>query len=97
MDIPNFEYNDGGLPLHFLHANGYPPGCYKPLLELLQTQYHVFGMLLRPLWPDSKMNGLRDWHPFSDDLLNFLSARGIDPVIGVGHSVGGIVTCVQPY
>ncbi len=92
MNIPQFDYGGDGAPLHFLHANGYPPDCYKPLLELLKTQYHVFGMTLRPLWNDSKLEDITDWHPFSDDLLRFLSDRGAGPVIGVGHSIGGIVT-----
>jgi pimeloyl-ACP methyl ester carboxylesterase len=78
-------------PLHFLHANGYPPGCYTPLFEPLQSQYHVFGMLLRPLWKDSKPEQLNTWHPLSDDLLNFLSSQPT-PVIGVGHSIGAVVT-----
>lgn len=92
MNIPHFDYGGEGAPLHFLHANGYPPDCYKPLLELLQTQYHLFGMKLRPLWPDSKLEEINDWHPFSDDLIRFLSHHKADPVIGVGHSIGGIVT-----
>jgi pimeloyl-ACP methyl ester carboxylesterase len=98
--IPHFDFNSVGQPLHFLHANGYPPECYKPLLELLKNEYHVFGMLLRPLWPDSNPNDIQDWKPFSDDLLQFLSPTepGFDgmsqpaPVIGVGHSIGAIVT-----
>ena len=49
-------------------------------------------MTLRPLWPDSKMENVNDWLPLSDDLLRFLSDRNTDPVIGVGHSIGGIVT-----
>ncbi len=92
MNIPHFDYGGDGAPLHFLHANGYPPECYRPLLELLQTQYHVFGMTLRPLWPDSKMEDINDWHPLSDDLLRFLTTGGLGPAIGVGHSIGGIVT-----
>ena len=92
MNIPQFNYGGEGAPLHFLHANGYPPECYRPLLELLQTQHHVFGMKLRPLWPDAKIEDIHDWHPFSDDLLRFLTTGGLDPVIGVGHSIGGIVT-----
>lgn len=91
MNIPFFDLGGGGLPLHFLHANGYPPDCYKPLFELLQTQYHVFGMYLRPLWTDSNPNDIRDWHPLSDDLRLFLSSRP-DPVIGVGHSIGAMVS-----
>jgi pimeloyl-ACP methyl ester carboxylesterase len=90
--IPRFDLGGVGQPLHFLHANGYPPGCYKPFLKLLRTQYHVYGMLLRPLWPDSNPNEIEDWKPFSDDLLRFLSLTVPGPVIGVGHSIGAVVT-----
>jgi pimeloyl-ACP methyl ester carboxylesterase len=89
--IPSYDLNGSGLPIHFLHANGYPHRCYKPLLELLQTEYHVFGMLLRPLWNGSKPEEIRNWHPLSDDLLQFLKDQPA-PVIGVGHSIGAIVT-----
>lgn len=90
--IPSFDLDGAGHPLHFLHANGYPPECYKPLFELLETQYHVFGMRLRPLWQDSNPSQIQDWHPFSDDLLRFLNDRNIGPVIGAGHSIGAVVT-----
>ncbi len=89
--IPFLDLNGTGLPLHFLHANGYPPECYRPFLELLQTQYHVFGMLLRPLWKDSDPNDIHDWEPFSHDLLKFLASQRTS-VIGVGHSIGAMVT-----
>src|SRR6266498_4132341 len=91
MNIPHFDFGGIGQPLHFLHANGYPPECYKAFLELSQTQYHVFGMLLRPLWPDANPMEIEDWKPFSDDLLQFLAPQPT-PVIGVGHSIGAIVT-----
>lgn len=91
MNIPYFDFGGTGKPLHFLHANGYPPYSYKPLLELLKSEYHVFGMLLRPLWEEANLEDLQDWKPFSDDLRLFLSSRS-DPVIGVGHSIGAIVT-----
>jgi pimeloyl-ACP methyl ester carboxylesterase len=92
MPIPHFDLGGSGAPLHFLHANGYPPACYKPLLELSQKKYHVFGMMLRPLWPDTKPRDIIDWHPLSKDLLDFLSDQAREPVIAVGHSIGGIVT-----
>ena len=92
MNIPHFDLGGGGQPLHFLHANGYPPECYKPLFELLQTQYHTFGMHLRPLWQGPTPEELKSWHPLSDDLLQFLSSKATSPVIGVGHSIGAIVT-----
>ena len=57
-------------------------------------------MYLRPLWDDANPQEIDRWHPLSDDLLRFLSNRGPfdlaqgkpDPVIGVGHSIGAIVT-----
>jgi pimeloyl-ACP methyl ester carboxylesterase len=90
--IPSFDYGGEGAPLHFLHANGYPPECYAPLFELLKADYHVFGMKLRPLWDGAQPEDLDDWHPLSDDLLQFLTTGGLTPTIGVGHSVGAIVT-----
>src|SRR5215216_4821870 len=91
MNIANFDLGGPVTPLHFLHANGYPPACYKSFLELLQTQHHVFGMLLRPLWKDADPNDIDDWKPFSEDLLQFLALTP-SPVIAVGHSIGAIVT-----
>lgn len=89
--MKSFDLGGVGLPLHFLHANGYPPDCYKTLLELFKAQYHVFGMLLRPLWGGMKPEDIHDWKPFSDDLRLFLSSQR-DSVIGVGHSIGAVVT-----
>jgi len=74
MDIPHFDLGGSGYPLHFLHANGYQPDCYKPLLELMQTEYHVFGMLLRALWDNANPQDIQDWTPFSDDLLMLLAS-----------------------
>jgi pimeloyl-ACP methyl ester carboxylesterase len=91
MNIPNFDLGGISESLHFLHANGYPPGCYQPFFEHLQSEYHVFGMLFRPLWKDSNLNEIKNWWPFSDDLLQFL-AQNSSPVIGVGHSIGAVVT-----
>ena len=88
----SFDYGGNDSLLHFLHANGYPPACYKPLFEFLKTEYHIFGMYLRPLWDDARPDDIQSWHPFSDDLLRFLSDRGPYSVIGVGHSIGAVVT-----
>lgn len=92
--MKSFDLGGDGLSLHFLHANGYPPACYQPLFELLKTEYRVFGMLLRPLWEGSQPEEIRTWHPLSEDLLRFLAAAPISEkkVIGVGHSIGAMVT-----
>jgi pimeloyl-ACP methyl ester carboxylesterase len=92
VNIPQFDYGNHGLPMHFLHANGYPPDCYQPLLSLLQPHYHLFGMTLRALWPNANMDEIQSWVPYSDDLQRFISDKENGPVIGVGHSIGGTVT-----
>lgn len=92
MDIPFSDYGGSGKPLHFLHANGYPPACYDPLLKLLTNLYQVFGMLLRPMWTGSNPHDIIDWKPLSGDLLKFLGEKESTRVIGVGHSIGAVVT-----
>ena len=92
--IPFLDFGGSGPSLHFAHANGYPPRAYAPLIETLTPRYHVTAMLMRPLWPGHPPNGLRDWSPLADDLLRFLDGRGEQGVIGVGHSLGGVVTLI---
>ena len=90
--IPVEDFGGTGQPLHFLHANGYPPACYKLLIETLARHYRAFGMLLRPLWPHSDPQAIRDWRPLSDDLGRYLAKVQSAPVIGMGHSIGAVVT-----
>ncbi len=90
--IPSADFGGQGEPLHFLHANGYPPACYQPLIGDLKANYHVFGMFLRPLWPKADPTVIQDWMPFTEDLLDFLRGRSPGPVIGMGHSIGAVVT-----
>jgi pimeloyl-ACP methyl ester carboxylesterase len=95
--IPFIHFGGSGPPLHFAHANGYPPNAYKPFIETLTARYRVFAMLTRPLWPASSPNGLQDWSPLADDLLKFLDERreqgdDLHGLIGVGHSLGGVLT-----
>jgi pimeloyl-ACP methyl ester carboxylesterase len=89
--IPFQDFGGDGPELLFLHANGHPPACYRPLLARLGQKYRVTAMLQRPLWEDSNPNDLRDWTPLTDDLLRFLDENQTRaPSVVVGHSMGGI-------
>jgi pimeloyl-ACP methyl ester carboxylesterase len=96
--IPFEEYGDAGPPLHFLHANGYPPSAYRLLLEYLSVRYHVYSMRMRPLWPGANPDKLKDWLLLADDLERFLGEQRLNQpasssrLIGVGHSVGATTT-----
>ncbi|MBT3190017.1 MAG: alpha/beta hydrolase [Anaerolineae bacterium] len=86
--IPYTTYT-AGTPLLFLHANGYPPDCYHPLVDSL-AEHKIVAMRQRPLWDNANPEELDDWHPLSDDLLRFMDERNLDEVPAVGHSMGGI-------
>ena len=89
MTIPSIDFGGSGKELVFLHANGYPPDCYRPLLSRLSEKYHVTAMVQRPLWPRSKPEKLDDWRPLTDDFLGFLDTHHSAPLVCVGHSMGG--------
>lgn len=88
--IPFIDFGGSGQPLVFLHANGYPPECYRQLLTKLAEQYHVSAMLQRPLWEGSNPDEISDWRPLTDDFLRFLDEHPSQPPIVIGHSMGGI-------
>ena len=90
MKIPAIDFGGNGEELVFLHANGYPPDCYRPLLARLAKRYHLTAMVQRPLWPNSKPQDIEDWHPLSDDFLHFLDVHHSTPLVCVGHSMGGV-------
>jgi pimeloyl-ACP methyl ester carboxylesterase len=86
------DWGGGGLPLHFAHANGFPPATFRKLIEVLRTGHHVYSMEARPLWPGSDPREVDDWSQLADDLRLELDRRAIRGAIGVGHSMGAVIT-----
>lgn len=81
-----------GDPLVFAHANGYPPGSYRQLLEPLTAHYCVSAVRHRPLWGDPRPPARLRWELFADDLRHTLKAStGEAPVWLLGHSLGAVV------
>jgi pimeloyl-ACP methyl ester carboxylesterase len=90
--IPFKDYSGRGPLLHFAHANGYPPGSYRQLFQLLADDHHVLAMCQRPLWNGSLPEELDSWHLMADDLIDFFDQQGISGAIGIGHSMGAVST-----
>ena len=86
------DWGGTGPVLHFAHANGFPPGTYRKLIGELGKSHHVVSMSARPLWPDSKPVGLRDWSLFAEDLRAEINNRGLRGIISVGHSLGAVTS-----
>ncbi len=89
-----YEFNDAlGKPLvNLAYANGFPPQTYREALKPLFDRYHVVALAERPLWGDCPPESIHSWRQFGDDLLDGLDSLTDQPVIGIGHSFGGVAT-----
>lgn len=90
-----FQYNDGDTALPVITvscANGFTPELYMRALQPLFPSHRVVALNMRPLWGDASPRSLTNWRQLGDDLLETLDTVTQQPVIGVGHSVGGIAT-----
>ncbi|MGO1625942.1 MAG: alpha/beta fold hydrolase [Halomonadaceae bacterium] len=74
--------------LVFAHANGFPGLSYKSLLAPLADTFDVHPLERLGHHPDYPVN--HNWKGLVDELLASLPASG-DPVLGVGHSLGGLL------
>lgn len=76
--------------LHFSHANSYPSGTYRIFFEHLRRHYDVQALPMHahnPAYPVS--NG---WLALVRELVDELEVRYTEPVILVGHSMGGMLS-----
>lgn len=94
MLIPFHNFGGKGPIIHFAHANAYPPGCYRQLFQPFLKEYQVIGMHQRPLWKGSRPSKLKSWNQLADDLILFFEQQQFKQVIGIGHSMGGVVSII---
>jgi len=92
MDARIEDFGGQGTPVLFAHANGYPPGSYRQLLDRLGAGCRVVAVRHRPLWgaPEPPAGRLR-WGTFADDLLDTLDTSGLERPWLLGHSMGGTI------
>ena len=95
----NYVETGNGPPVHFAHANGFPPGTYENLFKKLSGGYRVLGLNFCLQSPCSRncphgktVSGT--WFQFAEELIAFLDTVGEGPCTGVGHSMGGVVTAI---
>ncbi|MCG8347201.1 MAG: alpha/beta hydrolase [Chloroflexales bacterium] len=87
------DFGGVGPLLQLATANGFPPESYRPLATYLTTRQRVLAYRSRPLWPGSYPEQIQSWRDLAQDLLHDMAS--IAPpggLIGMGHSLGGIMT-----
>jgi pimeloyl-ACP methyl ester carboxylesterase len=74
---------------HFVHANSFPAETYRQFFRYLAKDYDVQAL---PLHAHNQRYPVRDgWCELADELKDILRSRYSEPVILVGHSLGGIL------
>lgn len=79
---------------HFYGGNGFPVGCYLPLIEQLQSNFDLTSLALRGYWLDKPTANKLTREEDADVLIKFLEKTQDKPVIGIGHSQGATATAI---
>ncbi len=74
--------------IHFSHANGLPASTYAYLFEMLDDVDFCFVEKMGH--GRFAFNG--DWSVLADELIDSIERQSTEPVIGMGHSLGAVVT-----
>lgn len=96
MTHPLMELGGHGPVVHLAPANGFPPATYLPALAPLMADHRVVSLPPRAMWPDGgpPPETPGSWIGLGEDLLAGIRQHALAPLIGVGHSFGGVATLV---
>lgn len=83
------EQGKGDKYLFLIHGNFSSSVYYKPLLELLPDEYHVFALDLRGFGDSTYQNPVMSLKDLADDVVLFMDEMNIEKADIVGWSLGG--------
>jgi pimeloyl-ACP methyl ester carboxylesterase len=101
IDVPGgrlhyLDWGGRGPQAHFLHGNGFCAGTYTPFIKHLVNDLRVIASDVRG-HGGSDFDGIqpvRSWRVFSEDLKMIVERTTRPPIIGMGHSLGAVSTCM---
>ena len=76
--------------LHFVHGNSFPAGTYSAMLKHLREHYRVDALAMHAHDPQFPVTD--GWHELVQELIVTLTSRYTEPVILLGHSMGGMLS-----
>ncbi len=78
--------------LHFAHANSFPAGTYRQFFSHLSDSYRISA--LERHGHDAQFPVRDGWQPLVDELAHHIASAHREPVILVGHSLGGMLSAL---
>lgn len=81
--------------IHFAHANGVPSACYRKLFENLADVAEIKILPILGTNPRYPVND--NWHALVEEIADSVCEKASAPVIGMGHSMGGLCTFMAAH
>ena len=75
--------------IHFAHANGFPAKTYSKLFSFLKDNFEITYLERHAHNPNFPVTD--GWKFLKEELREEIENRYTQPVIGVGHSLGGVL------
>lgn len=76
--------------IHFAHGNGFPSPCYRQLFHFLEPRFDC--CFIDKVGHSQQYPVTENWQLLIDEVLESVRSQADRPVIGLGHSLGGILT-----
>lgn len=93
FELSSQNHSSTTKAIHLSPANGIPVASYQSLISYFAPHYRFTGMDCRGAWPDkSSPPKYFSWNDHADDLISAIESQYDEPIIGMGHSLGGTVT-----
>lgn len=84
--------------IYFAHANSFPSPCYRQLFSALEDSFRID--YLERIGHNQAFPVVNNWHTLRDEILSDIQEKYQQPVIGMGHSLGGVLiflaACLMP-
>lgn len=75
--------------IQFSHANGFPAKSYQHFFQFFDSQYE-FSYVNK--FGHGAYKPGRNWKALTQELIADIEAKHSQPIIGMGHSLGGVLT-----
>jgi pimeloyl-ACP methyl ester carboxylesterase len=93
-ELPYLHYPGGEKKILFVHATGFLPWLWHPIIERLTPDYSVWAPYICNYRSCNPHEGGLSWNVIAEDLAVFCRKLNIEDHIQVGHSMGATVSAI---